>query len=795
MRDQSQNTLDGGALILQFGATLNTPNPGIDPAPQSQISSQRAKALADLTKLPQPELVADLVAAHFDEVYYLREYPDVKGDRSELVRHFIQHGWYEGRNPNAFFDATSYLTDNGDVDEALVNPFVHYLTFGRREGRKITSSISPSIRTQLLFGHEVTDWVERLRQFVDVKYYERQLSEKRPAETDPVAHFAYRGWREGKCPSLKIEIKEWLAKYTASSHYIINPIIIHIEEQQKTTTNLIVRTRSTTAKVELVASADEISSEPIVTSKEDGFTAEEAKLKLIEPAFNAQFYLATYPDIVEAGVDPLTHFYYTGWREGRCPNEDFDTNYYLQVNEDVKAAGINPFWHYLVGGKAEGRLPRRPGGYRREIIDAAMDPSLIVYQDTVAQEKYLTADNLKKAIKSCCKAPEGLVVSVSHDCYVREIGGTQIFIADEQRRFNKRHHDYVHLSPAISRLVMVETKDPKFSVRVVANGKLLGVVRIASLIDLLRRELLTAGRQSRFIVHCLFGYHLPDVIELYRALKPKQSYYWLHDYSSLCPGFNLLRNNVEFCGAPPAGSMACRVCIYGKSRSMHLERMAHLFKECNFDVVGPSEFALNLWRKSSSLRRGRELVHPHWRAIELKTKTKRSDQRTSAKIRLAFVGFPQAHKGWPIFKELFRRFGKDDRYEFYHFAAKKSPTLPGINFVITEVTARKRNAAARLLAEKSIDFVLQLSTWPETFSFVAHEAISAGARILCLDSSGNVAELVKQLRCGEVFCSPEELFKYLEGPLRPIDALIKYKIRNVGTSATIEDATNIGPPA
>jgi glycosyltransferase involved in cell wall biosynthesis len=153
------------------------------------------------------------------------------------------------------------------------------------------------------------------------------------------------------------------------------------------------------------------------------------------------------------------------------------------------------------------------------------------------------------------------------------------------------------------------------------------------------------------------------------------------------------------------------------------------------------------------------------------------------------LGFPAAHKGWPIFKELFRRFGGDSRYKFYHFAARDTATLPGINFVTTEVTAKQRDAAGRLLAKHGIDIFLLLSNWPETFSFVAHEAISAGARVVCLADSGNVAELIKRLHCGEVFETVDGIINYFESmpvgehlsaPDRP-----RYTIKNIGTSATI----------
>jgi serralysin len=72
--------------------------------------------------------------------------------------------------------------------------------------------------------------------------------------------------------------------------------------------------------------------------------------------FDVSGYLAVNTDIAKAGVNPLTHYHQSGWHEGRDPSASFDTRLYLVNNPDVAAAGVDPLWHYLVAGKAEGRV-------------------------------------------------------------------------------------------------------------------------------------------------------------------------------------------------------------------------------------------------------------------------------------------------------------------------------------------------------------------------------------------------------------------------------------------------------
>jgi hypothetical protein len=76
------------------------------------------------------------------------------------------------------------------------------------------------------------------------------------------------------------------------------------------------------------------------------------------PIFNTNWYLATYRDVAEAGINPLVHYVCWGSTEGRDPGPDFSTIGYLQANTDVAIAGTEPLLHFLRFGAAEGRQPK-----------------------------------------------------------------------------------------------------------------------------------------------------------------------------------------------------------------------------------------------------------------------------------------------------------------------------------------------------------------------------------------------------------------------------------------------------
>jgi hypothetical protein len=81
------------------------------------------------------------------------------------------------------------------------------------------------------------------------------------------------------------------------------------------------------------------------------------EIKLISESewFDGAWYLETYPDVAEAGMDPAEHYLRFGAAEGRNPSRRFNTNGYLTMHYDVRADGMNPLLHYLRYGKDEGR--------------------------------------------------------------------------------------------------------------------------------------------------------------------------------------------------------------------------------------------------------------------------------------------------------------------------------------------------------------------------------------------------------------------------------------------------------
>jgi glycosyltransferase involved in cell wall biosynthesis/SAM-dependent methyltransferase len=98
------------------------------------------------------------------------------------------------------------------------------------------------------------------------------------------------------------------------------------------------------------------------------------------PNFSSAWYLKTYPDVKESRINPLVHYLRSGKDEGRAAQpvqvqkkseadtspDSFDREWYLKSYPDIAEAGIDPYQHYQKFGRHEGRVGSPP----KDIIHA-----------------------------------------------------------------------------------------------------------------------------------------------------------------------------------------------------------------------------------------------------------------------------------------------------------------------------------------------------------------------------------------------------------------------------------------
>ncbi|MEE3624938.1 hypothetical protein UCD39_13195 [Nitrospirillum sp. BR 11752] len=512
----------------------------------------------------------------------------------------------------------------------------------------------------------------------------------------------------------------------------------------------------------------------------------------IAPHFDADFYRVAYPEALSDGAATsaaalLRQYCEAGWRQGRNPSSSFDTAYYLATNPDIVEAGVNPFWHYIVAGKREGRrgypLDRRRRAMLRilstlEKRDAApAHPPLAV---TVMSRARLTeALALGRSVQGAEAAEgnlRGVVVAIDHGVAAVPMGGASVQVPNEQRRFSALGYRYIHLRPRVSSSVIQGDETAGNFIEVSVDGERMGLSDYADLADILAERLGVHTLHRIFVVHGILGHDVVGVIAVQRALQPARNCFWLWDFSSLCANPLLLRNDLSFCGAPPPDTPACGVCLYGKARRRHLPLMTQLFKAIDFEVVAPSRSALDLWWRTATLPFGSSVVLAQSHVIEQGGRRLLGGDDAlpglpDAPVRVAFVGSPSFPDGWEVFEELVQTLQDCFSYRFYHFAppacfrklagVTEVPILAAEGFGMTApATAVGARSLAHALETHGIDLVLALTVLPETVSFVVHEAAAAGAGVIAFADSGDVADAILEQGRGRVFAGDRAMLDF-----------------------------------
>lgn len=499
-------------------------------------------------------------------------------------------------------------------------------------------------------------------------------------------------------------------------------------------------------------------------------TQHEQELRdLIRCDFDASYYLLTNQDVCDAGLDPLHHYVRSGRFEGRRPAHWFDPGHYRASYREVDDSGSDPFSYFLRFGRAQGHAATRRNAAARSAAAAARVPGAHGPVAEPGSVMHLHPGILLHELRRRLSGARGLTVAVSHDRYLQSVGGIQVLVANEQAAFNARGEAYLHLAPAIPMMTLAPDGPGPHYLHATLNGIPLGAATGTELLEALTALAPDLPVVCRFVVHCLFGHSVPMLVALYSCLHASldqgpPAVFWLHDYGTLCVGHNLLRNDAAFCDAPPPGSTACGICVYGGERPAHLAAVQALFRSIPFHVAAPSAAALALWQRRARLPHRSAVVAPVLRTDLTATRHRLGGGEHGSpanRICVAFAGHPVPHKGWDAFVQIAAELRRNGAYRLLHFSSCGDPGLPGVGHVPVRVTPAAPDAMAAAMIAAGVDLVLVLSPWPETFCIVASEALAAGADILTLECSGNVANLVRQTGRGKVFAAVDDVAAYL----------------------------------
>lgn len=358
-----------------------------------------------------------------------------------------------------------------------------------------------------------------------------------------------------------------------------------------------------------------------------------------------------------------------------------------------------------------------------------------------------------------------LAISFSHDNFKKVSGGIQLCVDKELGHFNENGRDYLHVYPKIP-VTRLADKGEDIAVGLSINGIELPPAHMSEVLKLVRL-IASEELEITFVIHHLMG-HSPEIIgQMIQESGKHPTYFWVHDYFSLCRSYTLLRNGIQYCDAPDTRSNACMTCAYGADRQDHMTRIGKLASAKNMKLVFPSEVARDILTCSAiGFDTSEAIILPHIRLNEVATVTERSEKKPCPKldsITIAFIGTPVHLKGWDVFRQITELSRGDENLNFLVFSAK--PPVPGnYRWIPVHTTADTPHAMVSALENCQVDIVITWPGWAETFSFVTCEAIVGGAYVITNSWSGNVARLIEKHGRGIILESQSALLDFLSSP-------------------------------
>lgn len=383
-------------------------------------------------------------------------------------------------------------------------------------------------------------------------------------------------------------------------------------------------------------------------------------------------------------------------------------------------------------------------GPERERIAAAQTTRLKGYAwRSLADPVRLSRGALEDAMRLYASSV-GFVLSISHDHAATIVGGVQATIRDEQASLDAAGFTHLHLCPArpLPHLALSGTLDD-FEVIVTLNGRRMGTMSLGDVMQAVRHDAAHGSGQRRVaIIHHLLGWDPELLAVMVEAGHFTERHFWHHDLFALCPSVHLLRNDTVFCGAPPASSPMCELCVYGEERRLHAARVDAFLGKLKPRQFTPSSTLANMLTYAGVRSVGDITVRPLASAVFDKGEAK--PHRLGRPIKIGFLGLPLYHKGWHVFESLANWYDGDPRYQFYALADGGS-FPPWVQTRHAAVTSQRRFAMIDAVEQAGLHAVINWSLAYESFSFTALEAACGGAFVICRKDAGNVWPMIQSI--------------------------------------------------
>ena len=327
------------------------------------------------------------------------------------------------------------------------------------------------------------------------------------------------------------------------------------------------------------------------------------------------------------------------------------------------------------------------------------------------------------------------------------LGGAESVIRSHCEIFQKKGYEVYILFPVYKQLSL---KRNKITLRAWAllKEKKLTLLSHARQMQTKIAALNKNGTCCGVFIHSLIFSNL-DELHAILSFRKSQILY-LHDYSSCCAQYTLMKNGEDYCGDARLYDKKCDSCKYyneGKRLKSSVDRFLSQIP-CLY-VVSPSENLANNWGQAFPQYANNVQIIGHKRCNGEYLEN-RNPLHGDEKIRVAFVGKAIKVKGFEIWKDAVDLISKEnDNFSFFHFGFAPVPD-ENIDFVPVSIVKDGLNAMTNALRSQKIHIAFLFSIIPETYSLTYYECMSANCFIVTSELSGNIKDEVKRRHNGVV---------------------------------------------
>ncbi|MCC7553831.1 MAG: glycosyltransferase [Methanobacteriaceae archaeon] len=488
--------------------------------------------------------------------------------------------------------------------------------------------------------------------------------------------------------------------------------------------------------------------------------------------FDEDFYLSEYKNLEKLKIDPILHYIFFGFNEGKDPSPNFDSLFYLNEYEDVKPSKLNPLVHYTLYGLKKNRKTR--------INDNFLSLESSEIEDILLKKNFFFNN----------KNDKKRVLYILHE-KINVLGGTGYINQDIINIMDEKYETFI-LSLNINLMELWKVSNNNF--KKISDWKV-DINKPAIIHDyhsenssnelkdyFYNKELrniyfnVIYNLKIDFIhINHLIN-HSYDLIDMIKFFKIPYIIN-IHDFYYFCPSIHLLNKKDNYC------SVRCLKNSWDCKIAQNTEKIIHLWRNYTLKAINesdlaifPSEYCLNFYENNFEGIKKEKLflISP---GRDFKRSSKNYTKPNNFPVKILFLGHISPHKGSLFIKEI-KKLDKKNNLDF-HFLGT---TIPNLNQYGINHGRYDRNELDDYLSDIKPSFIGLFSICPETYSHTLTESWNSNIPVIGTNL-GAFKERINKTGGGWLINH--------ESPKKAYDEIIKISENKEDYLKVIENISNI----